>query len=953
MVEIRLNIEEGIDRKDLLLLRERFLSVNHDRLQRANLVLSSRQQTVSRLLPLLLHVNHPLLPGYVSNSTPAGISGYKPSTYLVQEAQAIARSFTYKAPRGARQELPLHALFLMGSLGTIAHAENSDMDFWLCHSSELTGQELQELRQKCDLLSTWAQTLGATVSIFLVEPEHFVQGHNNGQLSIDDCGSTQHYLLLDEFYRTALWLAGRTPLWWYVPAAEEHRYTEYCATLLAKRFISSDDVIDLGGVAQIPAEEFISAGMWQLYKGIESPFKSLLKLLLIEVYATEHPQVQCLSLSYKQAVYADQLDANELDAYVMLYRRLEAYLLERNELERLELVRRCFYLKVGKRLTQSQLRRSNNWRRILLEQLTHTWGWRAVLLSHLDRRHLWKVPQAQSERRLLVRELMYSYRALTQLGLKMQIEPAVATRDLAVLGRRLYAAFERKAGKVEYLNPGIAPDLSEDIVTLVQCVPDEPEQAYWGLFKGALVGAEWREYSPLKRAKELLAVLAWGYLNGVIDNSTRLSLVAHSSALSELELRGILNSFKQVLALPFTDVSEDALLESSYPKTVLLLVNVGVDPLPELSQANVHLVSEHSDALNFSEQGSNLVLSIDQVVLNSWNELVVSRFSGEHALLECLSELRTSCGQHSAHAQIHVGSFCKNQAPLIAKRVEQVVTQVFAHTQPSTDARYLLQIQQQLHVLEWRAGRASYMSFAGQAQLLEYLSQEQADYICWRVDQYALQGQALKFILPVGRADTIQVFYRVSAGQAQLFVIDERNGLWQHRQPFTTESALLQPLRIFLDSLLYRHNIAESFIAVQSAMTPLSVNYHRIYPDGDDSPQSIERCQLSNAGPEQTFYAVQAIYERDGTLLLYCNHQEFSELQYGVQLYEVVARYIIEMASAAGDEYERCYITDVDLSKVAGHDSVQTIHFLQRKTTLETQLNQALQNLRNSSLTVV
>ena len=80
MVEIRLNIEEVIDRKDLLLLRERFLSVNHDRLQRANLVLSSRQQTVSRLLPLLLHVNHPLLPGYVSNSTPAGISGYKPST---------------------------------------------------------------------------------------------------------------------------------------------------------------------------------------------------------------------------------------------------------------------------------------------------------------------------------------------------------------------------------------------------------------------------------------------------------------------------------------------------------------------------------------------------------------------------------------------------------------------------------------------------------------------------------------------------------------------------------------------------------------------------------------------------------------------------------------------------------------------------------------------------------
>lgn len=951
MVEIRLDIDEGIDRKDLKLLRERFLSVNHDRLQRANLVLSSRQQTVLRLLPLLLHVNHPLLPGYVSNATPAGLSGYKPSTYLIQEAQSLARSFTYKAPRGAQQEQLLHALFLMGSLGTIAHSETSDMDFWLCHSAELTQQELQELRRKCDLLQIWADSLGATVTLFLVEPEQFALGQaDHGQLANDGCGSTQHYLLLDEFYRTALWLAGRTPVWWYVPVAEEHRYSEYCATLLEKRFVDSDDVIDLGCLAQIPAEEFISAGMWQLYKGIESPYKSLLKLLLIEVYATEHPQVRCLSLSYKQAIYEDKLNPDELDAYVMLYQRLEAYLLARNELERLELVRRCLYLKVGKRLTQSQLRRSNNWRRILLEQLTHTWGWRAVLLSHLDRRHLWKTPQALSERRLLVRELMHSYRLLTQLSLKMQVEPAVATRDLAILGRRLYAAFERKAGKVEYLNPSIAPDLSEDILTLVQCVADEPEQAYWGLFKGGLMGEEWRDYSPLKRAKELLAVLAWGYLNGVIDDSTRLSLTAQDSDLSELELRGILKSFKYVLPLPFADVSEEALLESSYPTTILLLVNVGVDPLPKHSQANVHMTSESTDALSFSGLGENLVLSIDQVVLNSWNELIVSRFSGEHALLECLSELRTSCAEHSANAQIHVGSFCKNQAATIAKRVEQVVTQVFAHTQHSSDARYLLQIQQQLHVLEWRAGRAGYMSFANQAQLLDYLSQEQTEYIRWRVDQYALPGQALKFILPVGRADTVQVFYRVDGSQAHLYILDERNGFWQHSQPFVSEQALLQPLQSFLDSLLYRHNIAESFIAVQSAMTPLNVNYHRIYPDGADSPQSIERCQLTAAGPEEMFYAVQAIYERDGTLLLYCNHQEFSELQYGAQLYEEIAAYIVEMA--ANDEREQgvCYITDIDLSKVDGHDSVQTIYFLQRKTTLEIQLNQALQSF-NKRLT--
>ena len=53
--------------------------------------------------------------------------------------------------------------------------------------------------------------------------------------------------------------------------------------------------------------------MWQLFKGIESPYKSVLKLLLTEVYASEHPKVECLALRFKQAVFANRLDVDEFD----------------------------------------------------------------------------------------------------------------------------------------------------------------------------------------------------------------------------------------------------------------------------------------------------------------------------------------------------------------------------------------------------------------------------------------------------------------------------------------------------------------------------------------------------------------------------------------------------------------------------------------------------------------
>src|SRR3990167_9273915 len=344
--EIRPDIDEGIDRKVLSQLRARFLKLNQGRLQRAMQALSTRQQLVLKLLPLLFHVNHPLLPGYVSGLTPAGLSGFEPGDDLLAEAQRLTRSFVYKARRG-NSALPLHGLFLMGSLGTVAQAEQSDMDLWVCHAPDLSPRDIAELRKKCEQLETWAATQGAEAHFFLIDPLRFTVGDREARLTSDDCGTTQHYLLLDEFYRTAIWLAGRTPLWWLVPVYEEQRYHEYIGILLSKRFIRADEVLDLGHLAQIPPSEFIGAGMWQLFKGIESPYKSVLKLLLTKVYASEHPRVQCLALRFKQAVFCNRLDLDELDPYIVVYRRLEEYLSGRGETERLELIRPSLYLNIN------------------------------------------------------------------------------------------------------------------------------------------------------------------------------------------------------------------------------------------------------------------------------------------------------------------------------------------------------------------------------------------------------------------------------------------------------------------------------------------------------------------------------------------------------------------------------------------------------------------------------
>lgn len=944
--EIRPDLDQGIDRKELAKLRARFLQVNQGRLERAREGLSTRQQYVLTLLPLLFHVNHPLLPGYVSGNTPAGLSGFEPDPQLLAEAQRMARSFTHKARRGNTAH-PIHGLFLMGSLGTLAQAEQSDMDVWVCHAPGLGEAELAELRRKCQLLEAWAASQGAEAHFFLIEPKGFVEGERNGQLSSDDCGTTQHYLLLDEFYRTAIWLGGRTPLWWLVPVYEEHNYLAYTQTLLSKRFIRAEDDVDLGHLAHIPPGEFVGAGLWQLFKGIDSPYKSLLKLLLTEAYASEHPGVRCLSLDYKQAVFANHLDLDALDPYVMVYRRIEQYLQGRGETARLELVRRSLYLKVNKKLSELGRARAGGWQRRLLQRLTEEWGWGERQLAMLDSRAQWKVRQVAAERRELVAELNHSYRFLTQFARAQNASSRADQRDLNVLGRRLYAAFERRAGKIEVINPGIAPDLAEDTLTLVQS-PNrkEPGTYHWGLYNGNLGVHEWEHFSPIKRCRELLELLTWAHRNGVIDSSTRLALHPGSSDLTELELFNLLGSLQQTITLPLEMVSEIRLLQPSVAEEILLLVNVGIDPLRQHRDLNILMTTERTDSLSYAGVRENLVLTLDQVTLNSWNEVLVHRYDGEHALVRCLRDYLNSLGQHRHRPRLRVRCFCHSRAQAITQRVEEVFATVQQLLDQGLNHRYLLQVAQHTHVLELEPGQVTLATLLDHDAVLACLSEERGAYSPLHLDANALQDHDLPLVLEQGRPHCIQVFYRLFEGWAELYVLDEYNALWQQRLPLQDEAHLLLPLQRFLRSVVVRRDAQLPLDSLQQAS--LETLYYQLLPSGNGKARSLEPRPVPSEGADRGGYDVQAILQAGAGgevhVTLYCDQLEFSELEHGDQLYAVVARQILGRRRSAGNY--RCYITDLDLSELLGDEQGSTALYLRYKTELEKALNEGLEQLQ-------
>lgn len=972
------NIDEGIDRKQLNQLKQRFLSLNQQRYTRTCAALSERQQQFLEVMPLLFHVNHPMLPGYISHSTPAGIYQFSPDANQLRYAKIIARSFTYQRDIGEKQPA-IDALFIMGSMGTIAQSDASDLDVWLCHSLEDQHPHLPELERKATLISQWAaHQLHLEVHFFLMKAADFTS-QRTAMLSSEASGSAQHFLLLDEFYRTALWIAGKIPLWWFVPASQEEDYAAYREKLLGRRFIREEDVIDFGGLPRIPANEFVGAGVWQLYKAIESPYKSVLKLMLLEVYASATKTMSTdtilppeetgqqdntaasepLALSLKRAIYAEEPNADSLDPYVMVYRRIEAYLQRYHQPQRLDLVRRCFYFKVNKALSRTNSHRPKSWQRILLDNLVSGWGWSKHQLLMLDNRGYWKAPHVISERALLVNELNHSYRLLNELSKQHRDDIAISNDELMILGRKLHAAFERKAGKVEFINPGISRDISEDSLCFLRspnkralASSEEGEkEPIWQLIRGTQQDVQLRhiDVEPIKRSRSLLELLLWCHANQILENHTNIDILGSDVAFTHGQKQQLIHTLQQWLPVPL-NIPHENFTRPSRIERLLIIINTGVEPQVELFKKGMHMLSSQSDALGYSGLRENLIINADIIHVNSWGEVVCRHFS-ENALANCLLYYFRLFSPDKAHQlpELSIRCFNSSHGTNIAQRLTELWRDLISCFYSGTQARasrYVLEMGDEYLLLQFVQQLPQIQRFKTYEKLLERLGQPQSDYSPIVIDRHGLRQKPLRLMCATVKRRAIYLFYSIEGNQARITIIDERGSLFRITSPYYSQQTLLRPLVNFIQTAVQRQLLDTQAVSPSDFHKDILI-YEIVY-NTKQQPISAEPRALQKDWAQLHFISIKAIAEMDETQQLrytiFCDEQEFSALTYGENLFPAVARYILQRRQ--GGEPYPCYITDLDLSlcqdALAQQTGLQLGHYLQLKAELEKKLNAAL-----------
>ncbi|WP_232455052.1 class I adenylate cyclase [Oceanisphaera avium] len=767
---------------------------NEQKQAHALAVMSRYGQQVFQLLPVLLHYHHPLLPGFVPGDVPAGVCHFLPNARQQEFIDDLCQAANgHQGLESGVSEI--FGLYAMGSTSSIGQSLDSDLDVWVCYSHTLAADRVAWLQQKCLLISQWAAQRKVELNLFLI-PDNKFRVDNQQSVQGESCGSAQHLLLLDEFYRSHLVIAGKRLVWMFAPSQLGPRYDSFVAEQFASGTLNHDEWLDLGGFARIPAEEYFGSALWQLYKSIDSPYKAVLKTILMEAYSHEYPDTQLLCRHLKSQLHQASTLDEQHDHYLLMLEKVTHYLISINDEQRLDLVRRCFYLKVSQGLDLSQARFAKRAQQIA--RLIKEWQWSAEKVALLNNRDFWKVEQVKAAYKELLEALMHSYRNLIQFAQRNRISESINPEDIGILSRKLYAAFENLPGKIQLINLKIAPDLSEPNISLVQVPEGRAHDAGWYLYKQGLSALELIGRQPLEYSRYASKLMAWAHFNGLLTPESQLQLFNQDTDANLQHLQEFAGDLARFFPVRTPAPSNLALSRPCEVRELGIFLNLERDPTAQWRSRAIEFTSKTSDPFSFGQHRENLVGSIDVLYRNSWDEIRSLHFSGSSAILDALTAILGKMHQGATPPEnVEVFCYSLNFRSLIRTRVGILIKECIGlrltRGQDSTIKTIRLGHEEHDIFFERRGVSvqkhetpefvSTALPASASADILQ-LDQQMVKAVPEIVDVYASEG-------------LMQFFFEDSGRDYNLYILDEANRIEVYRQVAGSKDELIQSINRF------------------------------------------------------------------------------------------------------------------------------------------------------------
>ncbi len=586
--------------------RIRFSSVHH--------VFPDNYYLIFKIVPLLLHTNFRGFPGFVDHpETPHGIKFYTPDEEtLVYVHKYFSSKIKFSQKSEGRDEGFIEFLSVMGSVGSVAQTKRSDFDMWVgINRSEVDDDAFKRFVQKLRDIEQWLANLRIEVHFFPTDIQS-VSKNVFGAVDDESCGSAQALMLKDEYYRTAILITGKIAYWWVVdPGVSEQDYTSLYGHFLKTEESFSRDYIDIGNVQHIDKSEFFGAALWQLIKSLHYPFKSFIKMCLIEkyLYADSADHVTLLSTTLKENVLRNQnLEVDAIDSYLLMYNSIESFFLSRNRTQEVDLLRSCFYMKVQPNLSSlNKYAHADIQKRNCLARYVKNWQWDSERVKRLDTFYLWSLDDLMKFDQTLRVYMIQTFSQLTKSRDLVGNNSLISENDLKVISRKLLSYYLAKPKKVKNFCFSFDDNVFESELNLVK---DESWRLYRGEAKRESRGMTFS--SPLYSSPHLSDICLWiAYSKIFSPFQTKLSVYSGEANLSYGEISKLIGAMGEHLFTHGPSKSADFLIDP-YVRRVFLTAHL--DPGDEQDRFSVFY-------------------------LNSWGELFAEHFSNEFELEPLICEM--------------------------------------------------------------------------------------------------------------------------------------------------------------------------------------------------------------------------------------------------------------------------------------------------------------------------
>lgn len=615
--------------------KEVYLSYNRFRKEIFTELAPKDGEYILYLLPWMLSVNNPGVPGYVPNlKRPIAIFGAATDQALLTREASFMRLFRIRgsAPlrRSSSQASFIEGLYTIGSAGTISQTALSDCDMWVCIEKESFDEDSKgQLLQKLSLIKDWMDSnLKMPVYFFLCEVED-IRNSNFGVVGGESSGSAQYNVLKEEFYRTSILISGKIPLWWACFDPNENIDYQEFSTQYARGKFDEYDFVDLGPLESVDDDEYFGAALWQFNKALTHPLKSVIKMLLLEMLLISKGK-ELLCNRFRDAILNQRALLAFHDPSVFTLKAILQYSQGAHP-KSMEFIKQCGYLRYDVKFYSKKRTIKEDQAKEIFDAYPLTKEQIGRLNAFAECRLLEQLDFGEKIFILLLN--IYKRVMASQKGVSK-----ISREDMTIIGKKLAACLEKKQNKIPLIHKPI-DNLNLPTLTF------NSDADRW------LVYASGDSTRPVVADADIVYCIGYLIWNDFYDASS-VRMTPNPTPISIQEIKNLAKRIKEIFGVfDITGVDSDRFLDEEKVTKMLVIVNFD-DP------GSAHQIN------NFSI-----------LYANQWGELFCKRINSPYKFKIFIEQGGRIFSRTETHYYIRRGNLHYEK---IIERSKKLVRQIFS-----------------------------------------------------------------------------------------------------------------------------------------------------------------------------------------------------------------------------------------------------------------------------------